>query len=101
MIPWSAWRPDYSLPLVYWGWLNTTHWFGVGDFALRQAAGQTFDFAEYFDQQTSGRDYFLVTDFEELARQPQLQSRLEADYPLIRQGDGFQVYDLRQRKESP
>lgn len=93
--------PDYSLPLVYWGWLNTTHWFGVGDFALRQAAGQTFDFEEYFDQQTSGRDYFLVTDFEELARQPLLQSRLEADYPLIQQGYGFRVYDLRQRKESP
>ncbi len=91
--------PDYSLPLVYWGWLNTTHWFGVGDFALRQAAGQEIDFDEYFTQQTEGRDYFLVTDFEELARQPQLQAELENHYPLVLEGADFQVYDLRQRKE--
>lgn len=93
--------PDYSLPLVYWGWLNTTHWFGVGDFALRQAAGQSIDFEEYFARQTEGRDYFLITDFEELARQPLLQSTLESRFPLVLQGDGFQVYDLRQRKKMP
>ncbi len=88
--------PDYSLPLVYWGWLNTTHWFGVGDFALREAAGQRYDFDEYFSQQIRGRDYFLVTDFEELARQPQLQTELESNYPLALEGPGYRVYDLRQ-----
>lgn len=93
--------PDYSLPLVYWGWLNTTHWFGVGDFALRQAAGQNIDFEEYFRNQTSGRDYFLVTDFEELARQPQLQTVLENRYPLVMEGQDFRVYALRQGGELP
>jgi len=93
--------PDYSLPLVYWGWLNTTHWFGVGDFALREAAGQKMDFEEYFQNQTRGRDYFLVTDFEELARQPQLEMELKNHYPLVLEGPDFRVYDLRQRKESP
>ncbi len=93
--------PDYSLPLVYWGWLNTTHWFGVGDFALRQAAGQKIDFEEYFTRQTAGRDYFLITDFAELARQPQLEAELENRYPVALERPDFRVYDLRQRKESP
>lgn len=92
--------PDYSLPLVYWGWLNTTNWFGVGDFALRQASGQDIDFKAYFDEQTRGRDYFLVTDFEELARQPQLQAELE-NYPLVVEEPGLRIYDLRHRKEVP
>jgi 4-amino-4-deoxy-L-arabinose transferase-like glycosyltransferase len=90
----------YSLPLVYWGWLRTTHWFGAGDFALREAAGQPIDLQAYFQAQLSGRDFFLITDFEELDRQPQVEEWLNAHFPVFAQGEGYRVYDIRQQKES-
>jgi 4-amino-4-deoxy-L-arabinose transferase-like glycosyltransferase len=86
---------DYSTRLRYWGWLDTAHWFGSGDFELRELAGQPVDLLAYFEQQTSGKDYFLITDFVELERQPALKQLLDEQYPIIFQGEGYWVYDLR------
>lgn len=91
---------DYSLPLVYWGWLNTTHWFGAGDFALRAAAGQPLDLEDYFEAQLAGRDFFLITDFEELARQPQVEEWLNLRFPIFAQAENYRVYDIRQQSET-
>ncbi len=90
---------NYSMPLVYWGWLNTTHWFGAGDFALREAAGQPVDVEAYFQAALTGRDFFLITDFEELARQPQVEQWLNLRYPMILHGEGYRVYAVRQQRE--
>ena len=89
---------DYSTHLRYWGWLDATHWFGIGDFELRELAGQPVDLLTYFEQQTSGRDYFLITDFVELERQPELNRMLDEHFPVLRQGEGYWVYDLRKKK---
>jgi hypothetical protein len=40
-------------------------------------------------------EYFIVTDLEELARQPDLQAYLQENGVVIAQNDLFQVYDLR------
>jgi hypothetical protein len=37
--------------------------------------------------------YFLVTDFDELNRQPELKQRL-ARFSVFAQGDGYVIYDL-------
>jgi hypothetical protein len=47
-------------------------------------------FADY----SSRKDLFLVTDFEELNRQPALKEILKK-YPVLVNGDGFVIYDLR------
>ena len=39
---------------------------------------------------------FLVTDFDELERQPFLQVKL-IEYPIFAQGDGYIIYDLREK----
>jgi hypothetical protein len=90
--------PDYSMYLEYWGWLNVTNWFTTGDFALRAAAGDELDWQQYLDDQTAGKDYFLVMDFDEYARQPQVQAWLEQNYSVFAQGDGYLVYALHSRQ---
>jgi hypothetical protein len=39
--------------------------------------------------------YFLVTDFEEFNRQPQLKERLFTFYPVYAEGDGYLIFDLK------
>lgn len=85
---------DYSGRLSYWGWLNVTNWFSASDFALRAAAGNTIDLKAYFNEQTRDKDYFLITDFEEFNRQPQIRQWLADQYPVFVQGEGYLVYDL-------
>jgi hypothetical protein len=43
---------------------------------------------------TEGERYFLVTAFGQLDKQPDLKKTL-AHYPIVLQGDGYVLYDLR------
>ena len=90
-----ALTPDYGMTFTYWGWLDVTNWFSTGDINLRELAGQSFDWQSYFRQETGGKDFFLITDFDELNAQPQVKQMLAATYPVFSQGSDYLVYDLR------
>ena len=53
------------------------------------------DLATRFRNMTRGNQYFLVTDFAELARQPDLEQKL-AGFAVYAQGNGYVIYDLQQ-----
>jgi len=84
---------DYGSRLAYWGWQNASIWPNSGDIDYHDVRGASFDFKRTFDNLTKNKDYFLVTDFEELNRQPDLRNQLAA-YPIFQQGDGYIIYDL-------
>ncbi|HET6845576.1 MAG TPA: glycosyltransferase family 39 protein [Anaerolineales bacterium] len=84
---------DYGSRLAYWGWQNAIIWPSTGDADYRQARGGSIDFEELFAKLTLGNKYFLVTDFDELARQPALKDRLSA-YAVFASGEGYVIYDL-------
>ncbi len=86
---------DYGYPLTYWGWRNCDIWFAGGDFEYRALAGDPLDMAEYFATRIEGQDVFLVTDFEEWERQPELQ-RLLQPYPLRVKTETYWMFDLKQ-----
>jgi hypothetical protein len=86
---------DYGSRLAYWGWQNALIWPNSGDTEYHEARGASIDFGEQFSELTTGNVYFLVTDFAELARQPQLQAQL-ADFAVYSQGNGYIIYDLQQ-----
>lgn len=81
---------DYGYPLAYYGWQNSTPW---------PAAVDIQDFNETFDRMAAKKDYFLVTDFDEYDRQPELQKRLNGNYPLLIQNRTFIVFDLAHPKK--
>ncbi|HEY9075638.1 MAG TPA: glycosyltransferase family 39 protein [Anaerolineaceae bacterium] len=88
---------DYGNRLKYYGWrAPNRYWLTTGDSALMAAAGSSApqDFDAYFDDQTKGMHYFLVTLFSDLEAQPLLKARLYDTYPIAQQGDGYILFDL-------
>jgi hypothetical protein len=83
---------DYGAPLEYWGWRTIPTWPYSGD--LKFMLGEGVPTKKIFQDYSSRKDLFLVTDFEELRRQPELKTMLDK-YPILMQGDGFVIYDLR------
>ena len=84
---------DYGSRLDYWGWQNTRNWPNSGDINYHELRGNSFNFGKLFDNLTQSKQYFLVTDFAELNRQPQLLQQL-VRLPVYRQADGYVIYDL-------
>ncbi len=89
---------DYSFPLAYFGWVTPTNWWTSADFAYREQAGGNFDMLTWFDQQTAGANLFVVTDFADLARQPQIKQLLYDRYAIYDQGEGYVIFDLTAKK---
>jgi len=85
---------DYGSRLEYWGGRGSVNWPHLGDEGYVNVRGGTLTFDELFKRYASKMGYFLVTDFEEFNRQPQLKERLYSFYPLYAEGDGYLIFDL-------
>ncbi len=83
---------DYGFRVMLWGWRDVDLWPLVTDLAEIKNGGN--DSSEKFIELTEGRDFFLVTAFGQLEKQPGLKNILDA-YPIIAEGDGYILYDLR------
>jgi hypothetical protein len=44
-------------------------------------------------------DFFIITDFEEFKRQPDLKKFLTANFPIIAQNDDYLIFDLRKMSD--
>lgn len=75
---------DYGYPLFYYGWQNVSLW-------VQPLADE---FEASFAAQTHEKAFFLVTDFNEFARQPQLSDKLSR-YNILAQKNGYTIYDLK------
>ncbi len=89
---------DYGYPLEYFGWVSPAgYWPYTGDTSLREMAGLAQpEFLDRFKEMTRDRQYFLVTDLDELERQPQLKEALFNGYPIYSKSEGYIVFDLTQ-----
>ncbi len=86
---------DYGSRLQYWGWRTASTWPYVGDVGYANMRGGVFSFDDLFNKYSSKMRYFLVTDFDEFNRQPELKKRLVGSYPISSQGDGYLIFDLK------
>ncbi len=84
---------DYGNRLDYWGWQNTRNWPYSGDINYHELRGKSFNVDKLFNNLTQSKQYFLVTDFAELNRQPQLLQQL-VQLSVYRQSEGYVIYDL-------
>ncbi len=86
---------DYGTRLAYWGWKTLTAWPTYGDLVYHDdLRGAQTEFEGLFEDIASKKELFLVTDFDELNRQPLLKEKLSA-YPIFAEGDGYVIYDLK------
>ncbi len=85
---------DYGSRLAYWGWQDALIWPNSGDIDYHVARGASMELAERFQSMTHGNTFFLVTDFDELNRQPELKQEL-AGFAVYAQGEGYTIFDLQ------
>ena len=88
---------DYGSRLQYWGLTTAENWYTSGDEYYLEVRGGKRSFEKTFDEVMKRKDYFLVTDFEELRLQPELKARLSM-YQIFAEGDGYIIYNLRELK---
>lgn len=82
---------DYGFRLMLWGWRKVSLWPLSTGLSEERGGGQG---ADDFAAITDGKEYFLVTAFGQLEKQPDLKIILE-QYPIALQGDGYVLYDLQ------
>jgi hypothetical protein len=71
----------------------------TGHLNYRQLKGRpAIEVQEWFAKKTGNKDYFLVTMFNQLEKQPELKEILNDNYPIYAQGDGFIIFDLREQQ---
>ena len=85
---------DYGYRLMYYGWRKVALWPIRGERALSSLRGSNKEFEGFFAKRTEGKDYFLITSFNQLDDQPDLKQTLQERYPLIAEGSGYLIYDL-------
>jgi 4-amino-4-deoxy-L-arabinose transferase-like glycosyltransferase len=85
---------DYGYRLIYYGWRKVVLWPIVGERELANLRGRGKEFEDLFYNRTEGKNYFLITAFNQYERQPDLEQMLEENYPLLAEGQGYQIYDL-------
>ncbi len=82
---------DYGFRLMYYGWRKVILW--PYSTELAEVRNGNVDFSDRFSELTLGKDYFLVTAFGQLDKQPSLKKLLDA-YPVAVEGEGYVLYDL-------
>lgn len=92
---------DYGASLNYYGWRVMTHWLSTADHAMNVLGGGNYDpndpvLEQVFAERTAGKQYFLVTDFTELDRQPVIQRLLYENYAYV-EGEDYILFDLTAR----
>ncbi len=87
----------YGWPLLYHGGVTTIDWPSDRQQLLFDKQGQ---FADLFRVLVLEKepDYFLVTNWEEFARQGDLRLYLYTHYPVYRETERYLIFDLHQEK---
>ncbi len=87
---------DYGYRLMYFGGRRVKPWPSAEEQKLAAMRGKEGNFMRTFERLTEGRDYFVVTAMGQWNRQPDLRKYLTGHYPLVAEGDGYLIFDLRQ-----
>jgi 4-amino-4-deoxy-L-arabinose transferase-like glycosyltransferase len=83
---------DYGYRLMMYGWRKVNLWPLATELSATRNPDK--DNAAKFDDITAGMDYFLVTAFGQLEKQPDLKKILDS-YPIAIEGDGYVLYQLK------
>lgn len=89
---------DYGYRLSYFGWRSVFPWKGKEDLRYAELRDSEVDpFSDRFSEFTSDYDYFIVTRMKEYRRQVELFNELNDHYPVVVEGGGYIIFDLRER----
>lgn len=91
---------DYGYRLSFYGWRVVYPWKGTEDLRYIQLRDSEVDsFSERFDEYSQDFDYFIITRMREFRRQKDLYSELYDHYPVVVEGGGYVIFNLRDRSD--
>jgi hypothetical protein len=91
---------DYGYRLSYFGWRAVFPWKGKEDLRYIELRDSMVDpFSERFSEFSTDYDYFIITRMSEFRRQEDLFNELHDHYPILVEGGGYIIFDLRERIE--
>ena len=79
---------------MYYGWQKVNLWPPRGEIKLAKLRGNEKDFNDYFYKRIDGKNYFLITSFNQFNDQPVLKETLYERYPVFAEGPGYLIFDL-------
>ncbi len=87
---------DFGFRMNYYGGRGMDVWPTAAILELQRVwKGEPQDAHRLFREKTEGYDYFLVTAMGQWEQQPALREILTRCYPVVVEGEGFLVFDLR------
>jgi len=86
---------NYGHSLAYWGWKDVDLWPTTGEQNRRELAGRESEFKEMFTKRTEGKQFFVITLFNQFDQQPDLKEYLYENYPIYSQTDAYIIFDLQ------
>jgi len=86
---------NYGHSLAYWGWKDVDLWPTTGEQNRRELAGKETEFKEMFAKRTAGKQYFVITLFNQFDGQPDLKNYLYKNYPIYSQTNEYIIFDLQ------
>ncbi len=99
--------PDYGRSLAYHGELSGFSWLISGSLkewklkGIRAPNKEELFNPRYLTIKTRGKyikyspEYFLITDFDEFGKQPDLKDFLHTNFPIMAKSDDYLIFDLR------
>lgn len=91
---------DYGYRLMYYGWKKVQLWPTRGEKKLMGMRNSDKKLDSYFEKKTGGISYFLITSFKQFNDQPELKKFLYDNYPILAEGQGYIIFDLRAKQDN-
>ena len=89
---------DYGYRLSFFGWRVVFSWKGKEELRYIELRDSEVDpFSERFSEFTTDYEYFIITNMSEFRRQKDLSNELNDHYPVLVEGGGYMIFDLRER----
>jgi hypothetical protein len=89
---------DYGHRLMYYAWEKVSLWPNKAQQNLSELRGsRERDFQNEFEKRIEGKRYFLITSPSQLDAQPLLKRTLQDNYSVYIEGEGYIIYDLRDK----
>ena len=91
---------DYGYRLSYFGWRYAIPWKGTEDLRFIELRDSEVDpFSKRFAEFATGYDFFIITRLKDFRRQTNLYDELNNHYPIMKEGGGYVIYNLRERQD--
>jgi len=89
---------DYGFRLAYYGWINVQPWSQLENLLPPgEKITEQNPYSSRFLDAMENFDFFIITRMKDYKQQTDLKNELVDHYPVLKEGGGYMIYDLRER----